>query len=516
VLTLDLLSDPDAHELMARRLDRARVTDEPQAVSELIGLCARLPLAVSIAVARANARPACPLASLVAELRDATSRLDMLDAGDAASSVRAAFSWSYQSLSGAAARLFRLLSLHPGPDISVPAAASLAGLGRDQARHVVGELTGAHLLAEHAHGRFICHDLLCTYAAELARASDDDAGRRAVLHRLLDHYLHTSQAVCRLLDPTLSTIRLTAPQPGTLPEAPSDYAQAWAWAETEYQVLLATARQAAAAAFEAHAWQILRALEPYSFRRGRWHEFTSTARTALEAARCAGDVAGQGHMHRLLGRGCALLGAPQDAQAHLSHAVECFRAQGRRADEARAHLNMGTALSRQGRHAEALGRAEHALGLYREARDRAGQAGALNNIGFYHTLLGDYQEAIACGEQALSGFGELSDRYGAAHALDSLGYAYHRHDQTAQAIACYQQSLDAFREHGDRPFQADVLTHLGDTHHATQNPEAARSAWQAALNILRDLQHPNASDVHAKLSNLGSPPAGPPCLRRDT
>lgn len=134
VLTLDLLSDLDAQALVARRLDPARVAGEPQAVSELIALCARLPLAVSIAVARASARPACPLASLVAEFRDATSRLDMLDAGDAASSVCAAFSWSYQDLSPAAARLFRLLSVHPGPDITIPAAASLAGLPRDRAR----------------------------------------------------------------------------------------------------------------------------------------------------------------------------------------------------------------------------------------------------------------------------------------------------------------------------------------------------------------------------------------------
>jgi tetratricopeptide (TPR) repeat protein/transcriptional regulator with XRE-family HTH domain len=505
VLTLDLLSRPDAHELVARRLDRTRVTDEPEAVSELIALCARLPLAVSIAVARANSRPASPLASLVAEFRDATSRLDMLDADDPASSVRAVFSWSYQGLSDTAARLFRLLSMHPGPDMTIPAAASLAGLALDQARRAVGELTGAHLLAEHAHGRFIFHDLLRTYAAEQARANDDDAERRAALHRLLDYYLHTSDAICRLLDPTLSTISLTAPQPGTIPEVPGDYPQAWTWAEAEHQVLLAAARQATAARFETHGWQILRALEPFFFRRGRWHEFTSAARTALEAARRAGDVPGQAHMHRVLGRGCALLGSPEDAQAHLSHAVEGYRALGYRADEARAHLNVGSVLSGRGRYTDALTHAKRALGLYRTAGHPAGQAGALNNIGMYHTYRGDYQEAIACCEKALSGFGELGNRHGAAYALDSLGYAYHCQGQNAQAIACYEQSLDALREYGDRPFQAEILTHLGDTHHAAGNPEAARSAWQAALSILRELQHPDAGDVDAKLNNLGGP-----------
>src|SRR6185437_9547693 len=135
LLTVDLLSQPDALEMVAQRLGQQRVSQEPEAVTELIELCARLPIAVSIAAAR----PAFPMASLVTELRDAGSRLDALDAGDPGSSIRAVFSWSHQNLSETAARIFRLLSVHPGPDISLPAAASLVGLARDQARRAVRE-----------------------------------------------------------------------------------------------------------------------------------------------------------------------------------------------------------------------------------------------------------------------------------------------------------------------------------------------------------------------------------------
>ena len=95
--------------------------------TEIARLCACLPLALAVAAARAAARPGFPLAALAAELRDAAGRLDALDAGDPAASVRAVFSWSYRQLSREAARMFRLLGLHPGPDICVPAAASLAG-----------------------------------------------------------------------------------------------------------------------------------------------------------------------------------------------------------------------------------------------------------------------------------------------------------------------------------------------------------------------------------------------------
>jgi len=502
LVTVDLLSEADAGELMARRLDPRRVKDEPEAVGELIELCARLPIAISIAAARAAACPAFPLASLAAELRDAGSRLDALDAGDPGSSVRAVFSWSYEKLGPAAARMFRLLSVYAGPDISLPALASLAGLTRDQARRAVAELTGSHLLAEPAHGRFTCHDLLRAYAADQARDQDDGAERDAARHRLLDHYLHTGHAISRLLDPTLGTISLVPPRPGTLPEAPGDYGQAWAWAEAECQVLLAVASEAAATRYASYSWQILRVLEPFFFRRGLWHELAGAQQAALDAAQRAGDTAGQAHMHRGLGRLRAQLGSFEEGHAHLSRAIAGFRASGDRCDEARAHINMGVAFRAQGRYTDALGQAKQALLLYRAAGHRGGQAGALNNIGMYHIYLGSYQKAVAFCQRALTGFRELGNRSGAACALDSLGYAYHFLGRRTQAIACYRQSLDAFREHGDRLGQADSLVHLGESYQATGNAQDARRAWQSALSILNDLHHPAASQVRTRLMDL--------------
>jgi hypothetical protein len=101
---------------VAWRLGTRRVEAEPETVAELIGLCARLPLALAITAARATARPEHPLAALAAELRAADGPLDALDVGEPTASVRSVFSWSYRQLSAAAARLFRLLGIHPGPD----------------------------------------------------------------------------------------------------------------------------------------------------------------------------------------------------------------------------------------------------------------------------------------------------------------------------------------------------------------------------------------------------------------
>src|SRR5262249_58391170 len=103
-----------------------------------------------------------------------TSGLDALDGGDPLSDVRAVLSWSYRSLSSNAARLFQLLGVHPGPDISTPAAASLAGLPLPTVRRHLAELTRANLIGEHVPGRYAFHDLLRAYAAEQAESTDRD------------------------------------------------------------------------------------------------------------------------------------------------------------------------------------------------------------------------------------------------------------------------------------------------------------------------------------------------------
>ncbi|KAA2266601.1 hypothetical protein F0L68_02365 [Solihabitans fulvus] len=214
LLTLGLLSATEAHELLALRLGRDRVAAEPEAADELIALCARLPLALAIAAARAAARPAFLLATLAEELRDNRARLDPLESKDLATNLRAVFSWSYRSVGADAARMFRLLGVHPGPDISLAAAASLAGTGPVDARVALRELTEAHLLDEHRPGRFAFHELLRAYATEQAATVDSDADRDAAMHRMLDHYLHTGRTAALLVHPPLEPIALDPGQPG--------------------------------------------------------------------------------------------------------------------------------------------------------------------------------------------------------------------------------------------------------------------------------------------------------------
>src|SRR5260221_2296092 len=73
---------------------------------------------------------------------------------------------------------------------SLTAAASLAGLSPGQTHLAVAELCDEHLPTEYVPGRYTCHDLLRSYAAEEASARESEADRRGAMHLMLDHHLH--------------------------------------------------------------------------------------------------------------------------------------------------------------------------------------------------------------------------------------------------------------------------------------------------------------------------------------
>jgi tetratricopeptide (TPR) repeat protein len=499
-LMLDLLTEAEARELLARRLGPDRLAAEPDAVAQIIGCCARLPLALTIAAARAE-QSGFPLATLAAELDKASGRLDALDAGDAVSRVRAVFSWSYIALEPAAARLFRLLGLHPGPDISAAAAASLAAHPPAEMRRMLAELTRASLLTEHTPGRYAFHDLLRAYAAELAYTHDPADQRRAAVGRMLDHYVHTAHAAARLLDPARDPITLARPHPDVVPERPVDHRQALAWLTAEHPVLLAAVRLAAEAGFDIHTWQMAWALHTFLDRRGHWHDLTTNWQTALPAARRLNEPAAQAYAHRRLASAHTRLGRYPDAHTNLAQALDLYSHSGDHTGQARTHNALCFLWERQGRPERALDHAQQALALYRAAGHRRGQAVTLSQVGWYHALLGDYQQALTCCQQALTLQQELGERWGEAHTWDSLGYSHHHLAHHAQAADCYQRALCLFRDLGDRYWEANILTRLGDTYHADGDP-AARTAWQHALDILTDLNHPDTHAIRAKLHHL--------------
>jgi tetratricopeptide (TPR) repeat protein/transcriptional regulator with XRE-family HTH domain len=501
LITLDYLPDAEALQLLAARLGAARLAAEPSAARGLATLCAGLPLALAITAARAAARPSFPLAALAAELADSAGRLDALDAGDAATSVRAAISWSYRQLSEEAARMFRLLGLHPAPEIAIPAAASLAGIAEADARRLLGELGRVHLIMEHVPGRYALHDLLRAYAADQARHADTDTDRREAIARMLDHYLHTAAGASLVLSPSMEQVVLAPPRPGTAVRRAADHSQALDWFEAEHQVLLAAISLAARSGFDSHAWQLPWAIAPILGIRGHRQDWAATQRTALAAATRLGDAAAQALSSRLLAGACIELGDHDQARGHYASSLRLYECLGHRLGQAKVQHNLACLAESQGRYAEALGHAKQALRLFRAIGDQAGRAAALNAIGWYHARLGDYQQARAFCRRALTLSAEIGDRRLEGNAWDSLGYAEHNLSNFTEAGACYQRALSLHRQAGSRVYEADTLTHIAANHLAACETGQARQAWHQALAILDDIQHPDADQVRAKLAS---------------
>jgi DNA-binding SARP family transcriptional activator len=500
VLSLDVLSDAEAAEFLARRLGPQRVAAERQAVTELIRLCARLPLALAIIAARASVRRKLPLAALVAELQDSRRVLDALSGGETDASVRAVISWSYRQLDDLAALMFRLLGTHPGPDVSVPAVASLAGLPAAQVRRQLTALTTAHLIAETAPGRFGFHDLLRAYAAEQAREHCPPAKFGEARLRALDHYLQTGFTAALLLEPYRVQIKLPPPRPGVQAEPLADDQQALAWFEAEHQVILAAVNMAAGTGHDGYAWQLAWILVDFLDWRGYWHDWEVTQEIALAACHRLGDVRGQAHARRSLARATHQLGRHDETPAHLDAALEKFGEIGDVLGQARCHIDIAAVLEPQGRYAEAINHAQQALDQYRAAGDLAGQASALNAVGWCHAMAGDHRLALSYCEQAIVLHRKVGDKASQAATWDSIGFAHHHLGQHAEAIACYRRALGVYAEIGHRHSQAETLTHLAETQHASGEQAAARQTWRQALAILDDLHHADADRIRARLA----------------
>ncbi|MFF3437691.1 BTAD domain-containing putative transcriptional regulator [Streptosporangium sp. NPDC002721] len=506
-LILGLLSDAEAREFLALRLGAERVELDPAAVQEITDLCARLPLALSVAAARAASRPAFPLSVIAAELRAVHGSLDAFNCGDGPH-VGAVFSWSYRALTPPAARLFRLVALHPGPGLSAPAAAALGAVPVHQARVLLDELTGAHLLVEHAPGRYGCHDLLRSYAAERSRDQETESQRQAAVRRLLDHYLHTAHRAALLFSPHRNPIPLTPPAPGVFPEELADREQAGAWFTAEHATLLAVLGSVAETEFRSYAWRLAWTMEHFMDRHGHWHDLVTSQRIALKTARRLGDPIGTAHAHRGLARAEADLGRHDEARLHLERALALFADAGDGDDQAHTHRQLGWVLEQQARYGGALVHARRALILFQKSGRRAGQAAALNAVGWYHALLGHHEQALGHCRQALVLLEELEDHYGQADTWDSLGYAHHHLGHYEQAISDYRRALELYRRLGVRYGEADTLTRLGATYLADGRHREARAVLEQALEIFDDLGHSDAERVRARLRDLDGSSGG--------
>ncbi|HEY3870945.1 MAG TPA: BTAD domain-containing putative transcriptional regulator [Actinocrinis sp.] len=504
-LTLDLLGRPDARDLLIRRLGGERVLSDERTAGELIELCARLPLALNIAAARAALQPARPLSELADELRDSRGRLDGLALGDATADVRAVFSWSYRGIDPPAARVFRLLGLHTGPDIGVEAAASLAALDPGAARRALDEPARAHLLTEYSRGRYSFHDLLRAYAADQAEAHESESEREQALRRMCDFYLHTTHAADRLMAPDRPLVALDPPEPGALPHPLPDAPAAIAWLDAEYPNVLAARHTAVARAWHPVVWQLAWSLTTYFRRRGLTHDQLAAWQAAADSAAYLPDPTSRIRAFLHLGRSFAEAGRHEEAIRNLEQALAFAELHGDAADQAHTHFAIERTWDLAGDHRQAMHHAGRALSLCRGLERPVWEADALNMMGWHAAHLGDYDTARTHCEAALALIDEDQDPDSRAGYLDSLGYIEHHTGNHDLAIERYRQAIDLYRTAGSTHDCANSLASLGAPYAALGRHEQAHAAWRQALDLYRDLGFAeDAERVRRRLETAGA------------
>jgi DNA-binding SARP family transcriptional activator/tetratricopeptide (TPR) repeat protein len=497
LLDLEMLAESDSRDLLTCHLGARRVAEEPGAVADVVRWCAGLPLAVSIVAARASAQPGFPLEALAKELRDSSARLDALDAADLTVNLRAVFSWSYRALDPEPARVFALLGTTPGPDIGLPAAMSLTGLGSSRVRAVLRVLVAAHLVQEHVPGRYRMHDLLRLYANELL----DEDPRSAAFRRLADFYLHTASGAARLIRPERRSIRL-----GTLdcvPETFEDRAAATLWFDLEHSCLLATFKSCAERGWHTSVWQLAWTLSAFHVMRGYLVDDLEVWRAGVASAEELDDPVTLAVAHLYLGTACARVSDHTDAVDHLRQA----RALAEQADGipvlADVHRTLGWVWGQLGDVPLALSHTHRALQLYRTTGNPMREADALNSAGWLHAQLGRYQRAATYCEQALVLCRQHNHPRGEAITLDSLGYiARHlgRHDE---ALTYYADALSLVRAAGNTYDEAEIQANLGDAQYAVGRHAEAHQAWQHAHDLcLAQHRTRSAEDLRRKLTSL--------------
>ncbi|HEX6527699.1 MAG TPA: tetratricopeptide repeat protein [Streptosporangiaceae bacterium] len=540
-LELDLLPPADAAELL-RALIGERVHTEPEPAAALARQCARLPLALRVAAEFAASRPAMTISQLTGELADERRRLSLLDAdGDPRTAIRSVFSWSYRHLPADAARAFRLLGPHPGPDIGPSATAALTATTLEHSQLVLDQLSCAHLIYSAQPGRYGLHDLLRAYAKDVAH--DDPDETEDALTRVFDHYLATASAAMNILFPAEQRLAPGVPALGAVAASShvTSPASARVWLDAELANLVSAVAYCADNGRPGYATRLAATLFRYlddghysdaivvhshaclaaqrmddraaeaialgnlgvvAWRQGRYDQAVGFHERALALSQETGDHVGQGRALGNLGLVHWQHGRYPEAASKLAQALALFREIGDRTGEARTLSNLGILDWQQERYAPAASYHQQALALYRDMGDGPGEARALGNLGSVYVQQGRYPQAAECQRQALALFREIGYQVGGARALSDLGLVHARQGHHDQAADCQRKALALFRE-ADYPIgEAEALHRLGEVLLAVGRTDEARSHLRHALARYADLGLPEAEQVRARLTAL--------------
>jgi len=512
VLGLEVLAEQSARTYLRERFGPKRLGAAETGLEGLVQLCGGLPLALAIVGAWASTHPTFPVAAIAEELRD-ESGLDAFELAGAERGLRATFSWSYRNLSPQAARLFRALALHPGPDLTLPVVVSLAGLGAATARRLLGQLSDAHLLQAYRPGRYRLHDLVRLYALELTEQQDPAPTREATVVRVLDHYLHTAMSAAVLIYPASRTLDDVPMAEGVVPVRLTDRRAAIGWLDAERPNLFAAVEEARARGLDPYLWRFSWTLDAYlQDIRYLTAEKIRLTQYGLEAAVRHDQQWWIGCMHSSLGRTLLRLNRAEPAR----HAFEQAVAVGLAMDDpqrtansllgiACSHVVIGTVPTpEQARLSQPFAaQAREIFSRIDTPFSRVGEASCLEHLGWhaFHQP-GGHDQALDLFRTGIEINHRAGMRISEAVSWEVLARFHQHSGDGAAAVAAYVQALELFGELDDS--RVEALVGLAVSYRMVGDLRAAEETQQEALRLISAVGHPEPERLYALLGTRGT------------
>ncbi|WP_246274825.1 tetratricopeptide repeat protein [Phytohabitans houttuyneae] len=501
-LDVEPLADEPATALLAGAIGTERMLEDPASVSTLVRFCAGLPIALAMAAARLATRPRWPVARVVEELAQERRRLVAL--GRDGDSVQGTFDVSYRALDPAAARCYRALGLHPGPDFGVPVMAAALHRGLDEAEDLLDRLVEASLLSEGAQRRYHPHDLIRLHAREVAGG---DADAPSTTLRILEWYLAGALSADRVLtpyrhrDPVDPFTELDA---GTVRH--DSRQEALEWLETERDNLVA-AVQRAASDLPLLAWRIADSMWPLFLLRRHHRDRMLVDRVAVECAVRLGDRDREARMLRRWAFAHFDVGMLEEAERHFERSRYLCDALGDQYGVASAVEGLGMVAAASHRYEAAVDHFGQQERLCRELGEHRRTGLALLNLGGAHNALSRPDRAVRHLREADSIFAGLDgiDPYNHARVGIELARALGRLGDFAPARMRLRAALGEMRGVGSPRGVAAALHRLGELALLAGDHRSAGSHLASALQLYEELADTEVSEVRRLLALV--PPA---------
>ncbi|MEO3885330.1 BTAD domain-containing putative transcriptional regulator [Nonomuraea sp. B5E05] len=488
-LTLDVLDQREALRLIAHGIGEDRLRREQEAAAELVALCGRLPLALSIAMSWIGDQEHRLIGHYVRELADRGRLARLRVDGDESVAVQAALDLSHQALPAPARRMFRLLGVARGAAISADAAAALSGTGRQHAEDLLGAAVRIHLLKETGPRRFAAHDLVVEYAVRLSLAEDPPQERHAAAHRLLDYYLRSVVRAAAAAGFEVPRLPGAPAGAGVTPTEFGGAAEAVGWFDAEWDNLAAAVSHAAEHGPRPYAWFLVEAMTGLLQHRRTHAEWLRLAGIALDAAEREEDLIGQAAMRNSLGLVRWLMADLEGAMREYERALALARRVGWAHGEAMALQGGGVASKQLGKPRRALPRYLRAMAIHRALGNDRGELRAQNNLASAYLMLARLDRAEECLVANLPLAEATGDRLLQALTLVNLALVRQKQARFGEALACLDQALSVARSAGLRYAVAVTYETYGWVHRDAGRHEQAVDAFADSLAIAREVEN---------------------------